>query len=63
MLEVLAPLRQQILSIPNVWDDHNDLRTILDVIDMILSLPSSIPLAKVMINDRLDSHFYAGLVF
>lgn len=51
MLKVLAPLRQQILSFLNEWEDHNDLEKILDIVDMLLTLPSDIPLAKVVIND------------
>lgn len=47
MLKVLAPLRQQILSLLNEWEEQNDLQKLLDVIDMLLSLPSDIPLAKV----------------
>ncbi|RDX86825.1 Midasin, partial [Mucuna pruriens] len=46
MLKVLAPLQQQILSVLNEWEDHNDLQKILDVIDMLLTLPSDTPLAK-----------------
>ncbi|XP_027334240.1 midasin [Abrus precatorius] len=46
MLKVLAPLQQQILSLLNEWEDHNDLQRILDVIDMLLTLPSDTPLAK-----------------
>ncbi|TKY64312.1 Midasin protein [Spatholobus suberectus] len=46
MLKVLAPLQQQILSLLKEWEDHNDLRKILDVIDMLLTLPSDTPLAK-----------------
>ncbi|KAJ1401027.1 P-loop containing nucleoside triphosphate hydrolase [Sesbania bispinosa] len=46
MLKVLAPLREQIHSLLNEWEDHNDLQKILDVIDMLLTLPSGICLAK-----------------
>ncbi|KAL1318551.1 hypothetical protein AAHE18_15G213600 [Arachis hypogaea] len=46
MLKVLAPLRREILSVLNEWENHNDLQKISDVIDMLLSLPSNIPLAK-----------------
>ncbi|XP_058750373.1 midasin-like isoform X2 [Vicia villosa] len=46
MLKVLAPLRQQILSNLNEWEEQNDLQNFLVVIDMLLTLPSDIPLAK-----------------
>ncbi|WVZ15742.1 hypothetical protein V8G54_013308, partial [Vigna mungo] len=46
MLKVLEPLQQQILPHINEWEDHNDLQKILDVIDMLLTLPSDTPLAK-----------------
>ncbi|KAG4379533.1 hypothetical protein GLYMA_16G004800v4 [Glycine max] len=46
MLKVLAPLQQQILSVLNEWEDHNDLQNFLDIIDMLLTLPSDTPLAK-----------------
>ncbi|XP_045787692.1 midasin-like [Trifolium pratense] len=47
MLKVLAPLRQQVFSLLNEWEEQNDLQKFLDVIDMLLTLPSDIPLAKV----------------
>ncbi|KAK8465039.1 hypothetical protein PHAVU_010G134100 [Phaseolus vulgaris] len=46
MLNVLGPLQQQILPHINEWEVHNDLQKILDVIDMLLTLPSDTPLAK-----------------
>ncbi|KAI5422495.1 hypothetical protein KIW84_045799 [Lathyrus oleraceus] len=46
MLKVLAPLRQQFLSNLNEWEEQNDLQNFLVVIDMLLTLPSDIPLAK-----------------
>ncbi|KOM26933.1 hypothetical protein LR48_Vigan346s001500 [Vigna angularis] len=46
MLKVLGPLQQQILPHINEWEVHNDLQKILDVIDMLLTLPSDTPLAK-----------------
>jgi len=49
MLKVLGPLQQQILPHINEWEVHNDLQKILDVIDMLLTLPSDTPLAKVVI--------------
>ncbi|XP_029127909.1 midasin [Cajanus cajan] len=56
MLKVLAPIQQQILSLLNEWEDHNDLRKILDVIDMLLSLPSDTPLAKVFSGLQFLQH-------
>ncbi|CAJ1950871.1 unnamed protein product [Sphenostylis stenocarpa] len=46
MLKVLGPLQQQILPHINEWEVNNDLQKILDVIDMLLTLPSDTPLAK-----------------
>ncbi|XP_019425404.1 PREDICTED: midasin isoform X2 [Lupinus angustifolius] len=46
MLNVLTPIQKEILPLLNEWADHNDLQKILDIIDMLLSLPSGIPLAK-----------------
>ncbi|KAK7376645.1 hypothetical protein VNO80_02059 [Phaseolus coccineus] len=46
MLNVLGPLQQQILPHINEWEVHNDLQKFLDVIDMLLTLPSDTTLAK-----------------
>ncbi|MCH99631.1 midasin, partial [Trifolium medium] len=50
MLKVLAPLRQQIFSLLNEWEEQTDLQKFLDVIDMLLTLPSDIPLAKFLLH-------------
>ena len=62
MLKVLAPLRQQIISLLNEWEEQNDLQRFLDVIDMLLTLPSDIPLAKVS-NYCLDSQSFTKVDF
>lgn len=62
MLKVLAPLRQQITSLLNEWEEQNDLQRFLDVIDMLLTLPSDIPLAKVR-NNCLDSQSFTKVDF
>ncbi|KAL3008468.1 hypothetical protein AAZX31_07G033800 [Glycine max] len=46
ILKVLAPLQQQILPLLNEWEDRNDLQKFLDIIEMLLTLPSDTPLAK-----------------
>jgi hypothetical protein len=62
MLKILAPLRQQIFSLLNDWEEQNDLQKFLDVIDMLLTLPSDIPLAKVVINYLIDSDLLQQLI-
>ena len=48
MVEPLATLQKRIFSLLNEWDDHPALQKILDVIEMILAIPLSTPLAKVL---------------
>ncbi|KAJ7963223.1 Midasin [Quillaja saponaria] len=48
MLEALAPLQKQVISLLNEWQDDHDLRKVVDVIDMLLTIPSSTPLAKAL---------------
>ena len=49
MVKLLTPLQQQILSLLNEWEDHHGLRSIMGVINMLLNIPFSTPLAKVVI--------------
>ena len=51
MVERVTILRERILFLLNEWDEHPALQKILDVIDMILAIPLSTPLAKVLIFD------------
>lgn len=48
MVEPLAQLKQRILVLLNEWDGHPAFQKILDAIDMVLSIPLSTPLAKVL---------------
>ena len=63
ILKVLAPLQQQILSVLNEWEDHNDLQNFLDIIDMLLTLPSDTPLAKVVIKGLIRILFSVQIGF
>jgi midasin len=49
MVKLLTPLQQKILSFLIEWEDHHGLQKILDVIEMLLNIPLSTPLAKVVI--------------
>lgn len=49
MVEALAPLQQRIYSLINEYEDHPQLQKILDIIEMLLTIPSQTPLAKVLI--------------
>ncbi|CAA3030254.1 midasin [Olea europaea subsp. europaea] len=48
LVEPVMILKRRILVLLNEWDDHPALQKILDVIEMILALPLSTPLAKVL---------------
>ncbi|VFQ98584.1 unnamed protein product [Cuscuta campestris] len=48
MVEPLTSLKQKILFLLNEWDDHPALQKIADVIDMLLAIPLSAPLAKAL---------------
>lgn len=47
MVKLLTGLQHQIISLLNEWEDHHGLGKILDVIEMLLNIPLSTPLAKV----------------
>lgn len=48
MVEGVIILQDRIVVLLNEWDDHPALQKILDVIEMILAIPLSTPLAKVV---------------
>ncbi|KAI8548545.1 hypothetical protein RHMOL_Rhmol07G0280600 [Rhododendron molle] len=48
MVERVIILQERIVFLLNEWDDHPALQKILDVIEMILAIPSSTPLAKAL---------------
>ena len=48
MVEPVIQLQQRIRHLLSEWDDHPALQKIVDVIDMILTIPMNTPLAKVM---------------
>ncbi|KAJ0755641.1 putative von Willebrand factor, type A, AAA+ ATPase domain, midasin, midasin, AAA lid domain 7 [Helianthus annuus] len=48
MVGPVMDLRQRIRHLMSEWDDHPALQKIVDVIDMILSIPMNTPLAKAM---------------
>lgn len=47
MVGPVTNLQQRIRHLMSEWDDHPALQKIVDVIDMILSIPMNTPLAKV----------------
>lgn len=47
MVDPVTSLKEKILMLLNEWDDHPALQKIVEVIDMILAIPLSAPLAKV----------------
>uniref|UniRef100_F6HXY6 Midasin n=2 Tax=Vitis vinifera TaxID=29760 RepID=F6HXY6_VITVI len=48
MVKLLTALQKRLLSLLNEWEDHPGLQKILGVIEMLLAIPSSTPLAKVV---------------
>ncbi|KAL6993116.1 hypothetical protein U1Q18_011234 [Sarracenia purpurea var. burkii] len=50
MVEPVTILQERIIFLLNEWDDHPVLQKILDVIEMILAIPLSTPLAKFLLN-------------
>lgn len=49
MVKLLTSLQKRVSALSSEWEDHPGLQKILNAIDMLLSIPSSIPLAKVVI--------------
>ncbi|XP_031091675.1 midasin [Ipomoea triloba] len=48
MVDPVTSLKEKILMLLNEWDDHPALQKIVEVIDMILAIPLSAPLAKAL---------------
>ncbi|KAL7162677.1 hypothetical protein ACSBR2_043041 [Camellia fascicularis] len=48
MVDLVTILQQRIVFLLNEWDDHPALQKIVDVIEMILAIPLSTPLAKAL---------------
>lgn len=49
MVKLLYPLQQRVYSLLKEWEDHHGLQKILNVIDMLLNIPVTTPLAKVVL--------------
>ncbi|XVE88663.1 hypothetical protein DITRI_Ditri19aG0087500 [Diplodiscus trichospermus] len=48
MVDLLTVLRQRVLTLLSEWEDHPGLQKVLDVIEMLMALPLSTPLAKAL---------------
>lgn len=48
MVKLLTPLQHRICSLLNEWEDDHGLHKMSNVIDMLLNIPVSTPLAKVV---------------
>ncbi|XP_062087755.1 midasin isoform X2 [Humulus lupulus] len=48
MVKLLQPLQERVYSLLKEWEDHHGLRKILNVILMLLNIPVTTPLAKVL---------------
>ncbi|KAK9282811.1 hypothetical protein L1049_011033 [Liquidambar formosana] len=48
MVKLLNSLQQRIISLLNEWEDHPGLQKIMDVIEMLLTIPLCTPLAKAL---------------
>ncbi|XVF74359.1 hypothetical protein PTKIN_Ptkin13bG0104300 [Pterospermum kingtungense] len=48
MVELLTSLKQRVLTLLSEWEDHPGLLKVLDVIEMLLAIPLSTPLAKAL---------------
>lgn len=48
MVKLLTPLQHRIRSLLNEWEDDHRLHKMSNVIDMLLNIPLSTPLAKVV---------------
>lgn len=62
MVKLLTGLQHQILSLLNEWEDHHGLGKILDVIEMLLNIPLSTPLAKVALLLLFNVFFRVPLI-
>lgn len=62
MVKSLTGLQHRILSLLKEWEDHHGLSKILDVIEMLLNLPLSTPLAKVVLLLLFNVFFKVPLI-
>ncbi|OMO74201.1 midasin-like protein [Corchorus olitorius] len=46
MVELLTTLMQHVITLLNEWEDHPGLQKVLNVIEILLAIPLSTPLAK-----------------
>lgn len=49
MVKLLFPLQQRVYYLLKEWEDHHGLQKILHVIKMLLHIPVTTPLAKVVL--------------
>lgn len=48
MVKLLTTLQQRVLMCLSEWEDHPGLQKILNMIEMLLAIPLTTPLAKVV---------------
>ncbi|OMO78608.1 hypothetical protein CCACVL1_14268 [Corchorus capsularis] len=48
MVELLTTLKQRVLTLLSEWEDHPGLQKVLELIEMLLAIPLSTPLAKAL---------------
>ncbi|XVF27001.1 hypothetical protein REPUB_Repub14bG0069100 [Reevesia pubescens] len=48
MVELLTTLKQRVLTRLSEWEDHPGLQKVLDVVEMLLAIPLSTPIAKAL---------------
>lgn len=60
MVELLAALKQRVLTLLTEWEDHPGLLKVVDVIEMLLAIPLSTPLAKV--GEIVNAELFVMLV-
>lgn len=61
MVKLLTSLQQRVLTLLSEWEDHPGLQKILDVVQTLLAIPITTPLAKVVtlaIYSSLHGSFY-----
>ena len=49
MAKVLSPLEEHVRSLLHEWENDHALQKILNVIEMLLNIPLTTPLAKVVL--------------
>lgn len=55
MVKLLTSLQQRVLTLLSEWEDHPGLQKILDVVQTLLAIPITTPLAKVVTLDIYSS--------